>query len=388
MGGNHPTHAAPVSMKVGPITLLVLQPTPFCNLDCRYCYLPNRSSRKRMGRDVLEAVFRAVLGSRFCRDNLTIAWHAGEPLVLPVRFYEDAIALFESLNHAEIRVRHNIQTNGVLVNEEWCTFFLRHGIKVGLSLDGPAFLHDTARVRRNGRGTHADAMRAVHLMREAGIGFEVIAVVTRDTLAHPEAFVEFFLSKGIASIALNIEEVEGVHTASSLAYAEAADDFRRFLSIVYKMVRATGTLRVRELSAMERCLLGGAPVVATMYLPFNNVTVDCDGNFTVFAPELLGATHPLYGPLIFGNILKDGLESVADSELFRTVYAEMLEGLRMCKQGCPYYSVCGGNSPSNKLFENSTFASTETMDCRLNRQLVAEVVLEELERTHGVAGSG
>lgn len=117
-------------MKVGPITLLVLQPTPFCNLDCRYSYLPNRSSRKRMGRDVLDAVCRAVFTSRFCQNGLTIAWHAGEPLVLPVTFYEDAIAVIRSLNRAEVKVRHNIQTNGVLVDEEWCTFFCAMGSKL------------------------------------------------------------------------------------------------------------------------------------------------------------------------------------------------------------------------------------------------------------------
>lgn len=230
-------------------------------------------------------------------------------------------------------------------------------------------------------------MRAVHLMPEAGVPFGVIAVVTRDTLAHPDAFIQFFLSEGITSLALNIEEVEGVHTGSSLAYAEAADDFPLFLSVVYKAVRASGSLRVRDLSAMERTLLGDGPVVPTMYLPFNNVTVDCDGDFTVFAPELLGATHPAHGPLVFGNVLTRDLESVIDTELFRTVYAEMLRGLRMCKRSCQYHSVCGGNSPSNKLFENNTFASTETMDCRLNRQIAAEVVLEELERGYGLAGN-
>jgi uncharacterized protein len=340
-----------------------------------------------MGREVLEAACRAVFDSRLCQRDLTIAWHAGEPLVLPVTFYEGALAIINRLNRAQVRVRHNIQTNGVLIDEKWCAFFLRHGIKVGLSLDGPAFLHDASRLKRNGRGSHADAMRAVRLMQEARIPFEVIAVVTRNTLAHPEAFIEFFLSEKIPGIALNIEEIEGNHADSSLAYAEATDDFRRFLTVVYKMVRASGSLRVRELAAIERYLLGGGLVVPTMYRPLSNVTVDCDGNFTVFAPELLGAKHPVHGPLVFGNVLTQDFDSVLKTERFRTVYAEVLKGLRMCKLSCQYHSVCGGNSPSNKLFENHTFASTETMDCRLNRKIAAEVVLEELEQAYGLPGT-
>ena len=63
--------------------LLVLQPTPFCNINCTYCYLPARTDRRRMSAAVLDATFRGVLQSRFVRNELTVVWHAGEPLALP-----------------------------------------------------------------------------------------------------------------------------------------------------------------------------------------------------------------------------------------------------------------------------------------------------------------
>src|SRR6516165_9638086 len=95
----------------GPLELLVLQPTPFCNLDCSYCYLPNRASRKRMTQEVLAQTFENVFSSGLVEETFTVIWHAGEPLVLPPRFYEDAIALIAQHNRQAVRVQHSFQTN-------------------------------------------------------------------------------------------------------------------------------------------------------------------------------------------------------------------------------------------------------------------------------------
>src|SRR5262245_19715412 len=74
------------SAELGPLELLVLQPTPFCNIDCSYCYLPGRQSIRRMSAETLEHTFRWVFSSGLARQEFTLLWHAGEPLVLPVSF--------------------------------------------------------------------------------------------------------------------------------------------------------------------------------------------------------------------------------------------------------------------------------------------------------------
>ena len=78
---------------VGPLDLLVVQPTPFCNLDCSYCYLPDRANTHRMSLDTLEQVFRWVFSSGLVREPFTLRWHAGEPLEVPVARYEAAALL-------------------------------------------------------------------------------------------------------------------------------------------------------------------------------------------------------------------------------------------------------------------------------------------------------
>ena len=138
----------------GPLELLVLQPTPFCNLDCSYCYLPDRDSKHRMSEATLNRVFQFVFSSGIVQQGFTVVWHAGEPMVLPVAYYERATEIAGAYNPGGLRVGHSFQTNGVLIDDAWCEFFKAHNVNVGVSVDGPAFLHDRNRKTRKGGGTH------------------------------------------------------------------------------------------------------------------------------------------------------------------------------------------------------------------------------------------
>src|SRR5215470_1390530 len=107
---------------VGPLELLVVQPTPFCNLDCSYCYLPDRANTRRMPLDTLEQVFRWVFSSGLVREPFTLLWHAGEPLVVPVAWYEAAAALLRrhSKNHTPVTL--NIKTKTTQINNKISNF--------------------------------------------------------------------------------------------------------------------------------------------------------------------------------------------------------------------------------------------------------------------------
>jgi uncharacterized protein len=138
--------------------LLVLQPTPFCNLDCRYCYLPDRANRARMTMATLAAAVEQVVEAGLFGEELSIVWHAGEPMVVPRAWYAEAIARVRDIVPSSTRVEHNFQTNATLVDRAWCDFIAAHGIRVGVSVDGPAFLHDAARHtarRRDARASDA-----------------------------------------------------------------------------------------------------------------------------------------------------------------------------------------------------------------------------------------
>jgi len=105
------------------ISVVVVQPTPFCNINCNYCYLPDRKNKATMSQEVLQALFEKVFASGWACNQLTVIWHAGEPLVMPVSYYEEAFNLIESLRPQDIQVRHSFQTNGTLLSRSWCDLF-------------------------------------------------------------------------------------------------------------------------------------------------------------------------------------------------------------------------------------------------------------------------
>src|SRR5438477_758096 len=131
---------------VGPVGLLVLQSTGFCNIDCVYCYLPDRNnSRQTMPLATVAQVARLIGDGSLLDDHLDIVWHAGEPLVLPPSYYAEAIDILEKARPPRTTFHYGVQTNATLINNAWIDFFAEHDVKVGISLDGPRDLHDRNR---------------------------------------------------------------------------------------------------------------------------------------------------------------------------------------------------------------------------------------------------
>jgi uncharacterized protein len=193
------------------LRLLVLQPTPFCNINCRYCYLSSRTSTARMSLETLDLVCRRVFASPLIGPQLEVAWHAGEPLTVPLGWYERAFGVIADHKPAGLRLRHRFQTNGLLIDDKWTEFFLRTNARIGVSIDGPADLHDANRRTRGDRPTHERAMRAVRLLQDHGVGFYVITVLTDRTLDCAERLFDFYVENGIREVGFNIEEIEGVN---------------------------------------------------------------------------------------------------------------------------------------------------------------------------------
>jgi uncharacterized protein len=369
------------------LELLVLQPTPFCNLDCDYCYLADRGSKARMPPAVLRRTFERVLASRHTQGGFTVVWHAGEPLVAGIGFYEEAIALLGELDTRGLEIHHSFQTNGTLITPAWCELFQRHRVRLGVSIDGPAFLHDAHRKTRGGTGTHERVMAGVRCLQDHGVPFHVITVLTSASLDHPDELFRFYVENGIRRVGFNIEEVEGVNAASSLASHRAGERTGAFFSHFLELLETTGAdLRVRELDGLGRLLAGGGPVERNQEnTAMRILAVDHAGNFSTWSPELLGQKSPDHGDFLLGNVMTDDLDELEGSPKFRRLRDEIERGVAACRESCEYFRLCGGGSPSNKYFENGTFASTETLHCRLSKQAAVDVLLPRLESALGVA---
>jgi uncharacterized protein len=366
------------------IELLVIQPTPFCNIDCRYCYLPNRNSKAVVAPQTLSNLFAQVFASGWLRDCLSVVWHAGEPMVLPIAFYRNAFRMIDALKPAELLVTHSFQTNGILIDEAWCDFFVEAHVNVGVSIDGPRRLHDRNRLTRSGRGTFDKTIAGIRLLRRCQVPFHVISVLSADSMRAAREMFEFYLEEGIQQVCFNVEETEGSHLSQSFADRDVEAAYYRFLSEFWRLsAAAPGKIKfIREIEhALQQVIRPeGAPLSNQLVEPFAIVSMDWAGNISTFSPELLGLKNAKYSDFLLGNINRDALVDLPQSATFLRMLEDIEAGVRMCRERCEYFSVCGGGEPVNKLFENGTFASTETTYCRLTKMRATDLVLDALER--------
>lgn len=363
-----------------PLRLLIIQGTPLCNIDCSYCYLPDRNNTAKISLATIEKLFENIFSSQIASNGFTTVWHAGEPLVLPIKFYQNVFEIIRNLNAGNFDITHSFQTNGTLINQEWCDFFHDNtNTKVSISLDGPEFLHDKFRVSKNGKGTHKYTMKGIELLHKNNIPFNVIAVITKDTLDHPDEFFHFFERNDVNRLALNYEEIEGINKTSSLEGDEVKSKFIDFMKRIYHLSQ-TSSMAIREFRFLENALFKGHDTSKNQLVrPFAMLNVDINGNFSTFSPELLTVKDDRYGDFILGNVHDDLIINSLKSPKFIKIQEEIKAGVDICKNNCYYFSLCGGGSPSNKLAENKSFNSGSSLSCELRTKVLADIMLEYFE---------
>ena len=366
------------------IELLVIQPTPFCNIDCRYCYLPERNTKAVVAPSTLFNLFSQVFASGWLHDCLSVVWHAGEPMVVPIAFYRDAFRMIKKAKPAELAITHSFQTNGTLINDEWCNFFAKEHVNVGVSIDGPKHLHDRNRLTRSGRGTFDKTITGIRLLRRHEVPFHVISVLSTASMAAPQELFDFYVEVGIERVCFNVEESEGDHVSQSFADDDVEAAYYSFLREFWRLsAAAPGKIPfIREIEhALQQVIRPkDAPFGNQLVEPFAITSMDWAGNISTFSPELLGLKNAQYGDFLLGNINRDRLVDLPQRANFARMFEDIEAGVAMCRDSCEYFSVCGGGEPVNKLAENGSFISTETTYCRLTKMRATDLVLDALER--------
>lgn len=173
-----------------------------CNLDCRYCYylkkqrLYPKGESFRMPDDLLEEyIVQHIEASP--KPLISFSWHGGEPTLLGLDYFRKIVALQRKHQPADRRIINGIQTNGTLLDEEWCRFLAAEGFYVGLSLDGPREFHDCYRVSKKNQPTHKQAMRAFRLLQRYKVHCDVLCVVHDQNVRCPTAVYRFFKEIGV-----------------------------------------------------------------------------------------------------------------------------------------------------------------------------------------------
>ena len=379
------TTARPDLSRFGPIGLVVVQSTSLCNLDCSYCYLPDRQKKRVFDLDLLPLLVRRILESPYAGPEFSLVWHAGEPLTLPTAWYDQATAILQrSLKeHGAdgLEFTQHVQTNATLINDAWCDCFRRNRIVVGISVDGPEDIHDAHRRFRNGRGSHAMAMKGIEALHRHEVPFHCISVVTADAMEQPERMYRFFRDNGISEVGFNVEEQEGINTTSSMQGSEMEEKYTNFLRAFWRLSEKDGyPVILREFDQVIGLIQGEQRMKQNeLNRPFSILSVDSQGNFSTFDPELLSVASDRYGSFNLGNLRDLSLVESTQTDQFKRLMNDMSRGVDSCQKSCEYFGLCGGGNGSNKFWEHGTLASSETHACRFGTQIPVKVLLERFE---------
>ena len=192
-----PELSVPARQGIPPAFHLLAKPTgATCNLACSYCFFLDKEllypdSQFRMNEETLEAYIRQLIESHRS-SHVTVAWQGGEPTLMGLDFYKKAIDLQEKYQRPGMVFENTLQTNGTLLDDQWCEFFKENNFLIGLSLDGPRALHDAYRVDKGGKPTFDRVMRGLRLLQKHGVEYNLLVTVNRLTGNYPLGDLSLF----------------------------------------------------------------------------------------------------------------------------------------------------------------------------------------------------
>jgi len=333
---------------------------------------------------------RKCLTSPLLNSHFEILWHAGEPLTVGIDFYETAVKVVRKFKPAKKNLTMVVQTNGTLVNDAWCKFFVRNNINVGISLDGPEFIHDYNRKNWAGGGSFKEVMRAIELFKKYNIGLRAICVVTKHSLDYPDEIFNFFVENGIKWVGLNVDEVDGFNALSSLKdenriSSETIGKFSSFISIFYNNWRKNHEkICIREFDNLINMIQAKITDPSFRVLPnalkdLEVITISKNGNITTNSPEFAGGMSDEYDNFIVGNINSiNDIKEIKGHPVYVKMNRDIKVGVDNCASSCKYFDFCGGGYITNKFYENGSLQSTETTTCIFHKQKISSIVIQKL----------
>ena len=343
-----------------PFVVMAKPVGPVCNLECTYCYyldtasLYSRPHRFRMSDSMLETYVRQYIAAS-PGPVVHFVWHGGEPTLAGLDFYRRAFALQQHYLPDGWTCWNNLQTNGTLLDEEWCSFLADAHFDVGLSIDGTRWLHDASRKDRRGRGTYERAVAAVRRLQARGIQPDLLCTVTSAVAEDPLSVYRALrnLNTGwLQFIPIVRRGPDGQVTPESVT-AEAYGDF--LCSVFDEWVHNDlGRLNVQFFAEMSLLWSGGTANACWMAPTCGRVlVVEHDGG--VYACDhFVTAEHRI------GDLETSHLGALVDAPLQRRFGDDKQDQLPAQCRSCSWLTACNGGCPKDR------FALADDGEPRLN----------------------
>jgi uncharacterized protein len=332
-----------------------------CNLACSYCFFLDKEllypdSKFRMSDETLEAYIKQLIETH--RSNqVTVAWQGGEPTLMGVDFYRKAIEYQEKYRRPGMTFENTMQTNGTLLDDEWCQFFKENNFLIGLSLDGPRHLHDVHRVDKGGAPTFDKVIRGLRLLQKHGVEYNILVTVNRVTGDYPLEIYRFLRDEVGTSWIQFIPVIERMNP-DGLNLMQSGDQvsprsvrpeqFGRFLIRVFDewVHNDVGRVFVQTFEAAAR---------NWMRLPTSGMCVfekTCGYGLALeHNGDLYACDHFVEPDYLLGNIKEEHmLGMVGSNEQFKFGQDKYDTLPKYCLE-CPVLFACNGECPKNRFIE-------------------------------------
>lgn len=360
-----PTHKLPPNIHV------LTKPTgAICNLDCAYCFALDKEllypgSRFRMSDETLELYIRQLIETH--RDNrVTVAWQGGEPTMMKLDFFRRAIALQEKYKKPGMLFDNTMQTNGTLLTDEWCEFFIANKFLIGISIDGPAHLHDTYRVDKKGRSTFDDVLRGVRLLQKHGVEYNVLCTINRANGNHPLEVYRYLRDQIGTTWMQFIPIIERVNPDGTTLYQQGSnvsdesvlpEQFGNFLSVIFDewIEHDVGKVFVQGFEAATRNWLGMNGSGICIFDETCGYAVALEHTGDVYSCD-----HFVEPNYLLGNLKDHAMADLVGSDKQYKFGKDKSDALpQQCKK-CDVRFACHGECPKNR------FATTSDGEAGLN----------------------
>lgn len=363
----------------GPLAFnIMIKPAgSLCNLDCHYCYYLDKAEiyggkEPRMSYATLEAVIKSYIAANEVPE-VTFNWHGGEPLVLGIDFFKKAVEL-EKI-YADGKIIHNtIQTNGTLLNREWSDFLAKENFLTGISIDGPAEIHNKYRKDKGGAPTFDKVINGIALLKSSGVEFNTMTTINRASSRKGLEVYQFLKSIGsrymqFMPVLEHIKYPLGANgrpgkksrpyivnpsaTGAELAQWSTNDmDFGHFMCDIfdYWVLNDVGQYFVNIFDSALARWCGAMPGTCVY-------AETCGGNSIIeHNGDLYPCDHFVYPEYKLGNILQDDLKTMMTSEAQTKFGIDKRNSLPSKCLRCEWKFACNGECPKHRFnkTENGT----------------------------------
>ena len=360
---------------VGPtprISSLLIKPaSAVCNLDCAYCFYLDREAdpyqalpARRMSLETLERLVDTYLFYSY--PESVFAFQGGEPTLAGLPFFMKLVELQQQYGRDGQTVGNSLQTNGMLLDQDWCNLFRTYDWLLGVSLDGPEEVNDLYRFNKQGRGTWKRVIQSVELLQKNNLEFNILCVLSQANVGRPQELYRFFRGLGIGHLQF-IPLAEFDQQGNPLPFTISSEQYGRFLCELFDLWWPDRRkVRIRLFDNIAEALAGQKPGNCTMH-------ETCDSYVVV---EYNGDVYPcdffVESSWKLGNVLLDSWPEIARRTRRYSFASKKTLAHPEC-QACQYRSICHGGCPKLRHGPHGRFEDLDYF-CQAYKMIYARSV--------------